>query len=90
MRTQQGRVEPVAHSDDQRLFHDSERQEEARLRFLESERGRDEAVAFARRTARLYRQAVVSGSPPAGDRAFRLRLMGSYCRLKRYLHSLGE
>lgn len=76
----------VAHADDLELFHASARDEEARIRFLESQRGHDEAVAFARQTLRLYRRAVVTATPPAGERAFRLRLMGSYCYLKRYLH----
>lgn len=79
----------MAHATDVQVFHDSERREETRIHFLESERGRDEAVAFARQTLRLYRRAVVHRAPPAGEAAFRLRLMGSYCYLKRYLQSAG-
>lgn len=79
----------MAHADDLEIFHESERQEEARIRFLESQRGREEAVAFARQTLGLYRRAVVTRTPPTGDTAFRLRFLGSCCYLKRYLHSTG-
>lgn len=79
----------VTHAEDLEIFHGSERQEEARIRFLETERGRAAAMAFARQTLGLYRRAVVRGTPPAGEAAFRLRFMGSCCYLKRYLHSLG-
>ena len=78
----------VARADDLKQFHDSERSEEARIRFLESERGREAAIAFARQTLRLYRRAVVSRTPPAGEAALRSRLTGSYCYLKRYLRSV--
>ncbi len=80
----------MANANDLEVFHESARHEEARIRFVESQRGHDEAVAFARQTLRLYRRAVVTETPPAGERAFRLRLMGSYCYLKRYLHGAAD
>ncbi len=69
----------------QETFQTGQQEEAARIAFLERERGREEAAAFARRTGAAYRRAVVSHSPPAGDAAFRLRLMASYCYFKAYL-----
>lgn len=78
----------MAHAEHVAAFHESERQEEARIRFLESEQGRDAAVRFARQTLRTYRRAVVTRTPPATEPSYRLRFMGSYCYLKRYLGSV--
>ncbi|WP_290651795.1 hypothetical protein [Aquisalimonas sp.] len=61
-------------------------QEAERIRFIEQNRGQEAAEAFARQTRALYRRAVVNRSAPAGDQLIRLRLLGSYCYLKRYLH----
>lgn len=66
-------------------FSESQQLEAARIAFLERTRGRDEALAFAKQTLIGYRRAVATRSPPAGEAAFRLALMGSYCYLKRYL-----
>lgn len=88
-RRPRGYRELVAHADDLEIFHESERQEETRIRFLESERSHEAALAFARQTLGLYRRAVVTRTPPAGERIFRLRLVGSYCYLKRYLRSIA-
>lgn len=75
----------MASAEHRDIFHEIERQEAGRVRMLEGERGVEAAVAFARQTRDLYRSAVVSRSPPAGDAEFRLRLMAAYCQLKRYL-----
>lgn len=64
---------------------ESQRLEAARLRLLEASRSREAAFAFARQTAASYRRAVVNRSAPAGDAVFRLRLIASYCYLRRYL-----
>lgn len=69
------------------IFQQSQQLENDRIRFLETTRGSGEALAFARQTCTGYRRAVVSRSPPAGDALFRLRLLASYCYLKRYLNS---
>lgn len=66
------------------LQHSSEL-EATRIAFLETSRGRDAALEFARQTRNSYRRAVVTHTAPAGDRIFRLRLIGSYCYLKRYI-----
>ncbi|MEX2575771.1 MAG: hypothetical protein WD382_03875 [Halofilum sp. (in: g-proteobacteria)] len=71
----------------QATFEQGKQAEAERIAFLERERGIEEAVAFARRTGTAYRRAVVARSPPAGDPAFRLRLMASYCYFKAYLAS---
>lgn len=59
--------------------------EQERIRFLEQHRGEEAARTFARRTLDLYRSAVVRRSAPAGELVFRLRFIGSYRYLKRYL-----
>ena len=59
--------------------------EAERIHFLEETRDVEEARVFAARTLDLYRRAVVKRSAPAGGRVFRLRLLGSYCYLKRYI-----
>lgn len=64
---------------------ESERLEAERLRFLETTRGPAEALAFARQTRTGYRRAVLARAAPAGDADFRLRLLASYCYLKRYI-----
>jgi len=71
-------------------FRNSEQAEASRVRFLESSRGHDAAVRFARQTLAIYRTAVVHRSPPAGEARYRLRLMGSYCFLKQYLRDAGR
>lgn len=67
------------------VVRDSERQEAERVAFLEETRGEADARAFAEQTLRVYRRAVVQRAAPAGEKVFRLRLLGSYCYLKRYL-----
>lgn len=64
---------------------ESGRLEAARVRFIETSRGREAALVFARQTAANYRRAVVNRSAPAGDGLCRLRLIASYCYLRRYL-----
>ena len=64
--------------------------ERERIRFLEQNRGEVAARTFARRTLTLYRSAVVRRSAPAGELLFRLRLVGSYCHLKRYLQAAHQ
>jgi len=59
--------------------------EARRIDFLERTRGLGEARAFAERTRRSYRRAVLGRTAPAGEVVYRLRLLGSYCYLKRYL-----
>lgn len=71
------------------IFAESLHHEAARIRFLERSRGRESAVAFAGQTRAIYRRAVVGRFAPAADAVFRLRLMASYCYLKRYLQLLG-
>ncbi|MCO4321599.1 hypothetical protein [Aliidiomarina quisquiliarum] len=66
-------------------FKASQNLEQERLEFLENERGKDAALSFAEQTRRTYRRAILSRSPPAGDAVFRLRLLASYCYLKRYI-----
>lgn len=66
-------------------FWESQRLEAARIAFLERHRGEEAAHAFATQTLRSYRRAVVYQAPPAGDQGFRLRLLASYCYLKRYV-----
>lgn len=72
------------------IFAESLHQEAARIRFLECSRGPESALAFAERTRSIYRRAVVKRSAPAANAVFRLRLMASYCYLKRYLQFLGS
>lgn len=67
------------------VVRESETQEAKRIAFLEQTRGAADARAFAEQTLHLYRRAVVQGAAPAGEKIFRLRLLGSYCYLKRYL-----
>lgn len=67
------------------IFRDSQALEAERLRFLETTRGAEDALAFARQTCLGYRRAVVARAAPAGDPVFRLRLLASYCYLKRYI-----
>lgn len=69
------------------IISESMRLESRRLRFLERNRGVEAAREFAERTRTGYRRAVVRRSAPAGGAVFRLRLVGSYCVLKRYLRS---
>lgn len=69
------------------IFADSVAYEAARIRFLERNRGCESALAFASQTRAIYRRAVVQRTAPAGEAVFRLRLVASYCYLKRYLHS---
>lgn len=69
------------------IIEGSQELEAQRIRFLETTRSRDQALAFARQTRTAYRRAVLGRSPPAGDALFRLRLLASYCYLKRYLVS---
>lgn len=71
--------------DVQEVLAESMRREANRIRFLERTRGEAEARLFARRTCSGYRRAVLGRSAPAGETVYRLRLMGSYCYLKRYL-----
>lgn len=73
----------------QRTYRQSERLEEARMRFMETDRGQAAALAFARQTRDSYRRAVVARTAPAGDAIFRLRLIASYCYLKRYIAASG-
>lgn len=68
-------------------FAESQRLEAARIAFLERDRGEEAARAFAIQTLRSYRRAVVHRAPPAGEQRFRLRLLASYCYLKRYVRS---
>lgn len=72
--------------DVRKIVAESMRREADRIRFLERTRGRAEAQLFARRTCGSYRRAVLGRSAPAGETIYRLRLMGSYCYLKRYLN----
>lgn len=67
------------------IFAESLHHEAARMRFLECNRGPESALVFARQTRAIYRRAVVQRSAPAADAVFRLRLVASYCYLKRYL-----
>lgn len=67
-------------------FEASRALEADRIGRLARERGEEAARQFARQTLSGYRRAVVSRSAPAGDPAFRLRLIASYCYLKRYLN----
>ncbi|MDN3519454.1 hypothetical protein QWY84_17750 [Aquisalimonas lutea] len=67
------------------VVHASERQEADRIAFVEQAHGTAHARVFAEQTLRLYRRAVVQRAAPAGEKTFRLRLLGSYCYLKRYL-----
>lgn len=67
------------------IFECHVQHEQKRIRFLEQNRGEEEARAFARRTLAIYRSAVVRRSAPAGEPTFRIRFIGSYCYLKRYL-----
>lgn len=60
--------------------------EAERVRFLERTRSPGEAQAFARRTRGIYRRAVLNHSAPAAEPVYRLRLMGAYCYLRRYLN----
>ena len=78
----------MGRAEDRAAFHDRAQREAARIRMLDAERGRAAAVEFARQTLRSYRRAVVSRTAPAAEPAYRLRLMGSYCYLKRWLASL--
>lgn len=66
---------------------ESQRLEAARIALLERERGKEAARAFAMQTLRSYRRAVIHRAPPAGEWRFQLRLLASYCYLKRYLRS---
>jgi hypothetical protein len=78
----------MTHPDHTRAFHAGRRREQARIRFLEHERGREPAADFARRTLGGYRRAVLRRTPPAGEPVLRYRLMGSYCYFKRYLDAV--
>jgi hypothetical protein len=66
-------------------YRQSEQLEAARMSFMETDRGHAAALAFARQTRNSYRRAVVTRTAPAGDSVFRLRLIASYCYLKRYI-----
>lgn len=68
-------------------FTESQRLEAVRIAFLEQHRGKEAARAFAIQTLGSYRRAVVHRAPPAGERRFRLRLLASYCYLKRYVRA---
>lgn len=70
------------------LIAQSMQLERDRIAFLERTRGAEAAHTFARCTRSGYRRAVVRRSAPALETVFRLRLIGSYCYLKRYLASL--
>jgi hypothetical protein len=67
------------------ICEESTRLEAARIRFLQQHRGDAAALAFARQTCRSYRHAVLTRTAPAGEEAFRLRLVASYRYLKRYM-----
>lgn len=68
-------------------YQQSEQLEAMRISFLETSRGQEAALAFARQTRKSYRRAVVTRTAPAGDSVFRIRLIASYCYLKRYINS---
>ena len=70
---------------DRQVYQKSELLEAARVRFLEVNRGHEAALAFAHQTRNSYRHAVLTRTAPAGDPVFRLRLLASYCYLKRYI-----
>jgi len=74
----------------QQICQQSEQLEAARIRFLETSRGRAAALAFARQTRNSYRHAVLTRTAPAGEESFRLRLIASYRYLKRYLTATQE
>lgn len=76
--------------DTQQIYRQSEELEAARMGFMEKTRGHEAAQAFARQTRDSYRRAVVTRTPPAGDSVFRIRLIASYCYLKRYMASAEE
>ncbi|HEX5512784.1 MAG TPA: hypothetical protein VFY81_00140 [Gammaproteobacteria bacterium] len=67
------------------ICQQSEQLEAARIRFLETSRGRTAALAFAQQTRNSYRHAVLTRTAPAGEEIFRLRLIGSYRYLRRYI-----
>ena len=78
----------MGRTEDRSAFHESADREADRIRRLDSERGRAAAAEFARQTLHSYRRAVVRRTAPAAEPVYRLRLMGSYCYLKRWLASL--
>ncbi|MBA1147897.1 hypothetical protein H0Z60_12665 [Ectothiorhodospiraceae bacterium WFHF3C12] len=71
--------------DTRHIIRESMACESRRIRFLERSRGTAAAREFAMRTRTGYRSAVLRRSAPAAEVVFRLRLLGSYCYLKRYL-----
>jgi hypothetical protein len=75
--------------DPEAIVHEGREQEVARLAFLERHAGRKAACAFAWQTLRIYRRAVVGRAAPAGEKIYRLRLLGSYCYLRRYVRECG-
>ena len=77
----------MGRAEDRAAFDESADREATRIRMLDAERGRAAAVDFARQTLRSYRRAVVLRTAPAAEPVYRLRLMGSYCYLKRWLAS---
>lgn len=75
--------------DTREIIRESMACESNRIHYLELHRGAAAAREFAARTRSGYRRAVLRRSAPAGEPGYRLRLLGSYCYLKRYLAS-GE
>jgi len=73
--------------DTRQIIRESMVHESRRIHFLELNRGAAAAREFAARTCAGYRRAVLRRSAPAGEVGYRLRLLGSYCYLKRYLAS---
>ena len=58
--------------------------EQARIEFLIARDGLDGAIKWARRTAGLYRKALLHEGHYAGNREFRKLFIQSYLELKRF------
>lgn len=60
-------------------------QEALRRQFLETSRGRAEALAFARRTYPIYRRVVLHRQTPARETVMRMQYMGSCLYFRQWL-----
>jgi hypothetical protein len=67
--------------------------EEVRIRFLVLRDGEAQAIAWVKRTLRIYRSAVLDDNHYAHSGAFRHGFIESYCDLKQWLthmHTYGD